>query len=66
MPAAVLLVRPPEDYYDEGEVVIDPRHLGRVYVHENSYRRPRRTTMKLTTSTMKTITLPAGKTDHTF
>ena len=34
MPAAVLLVRPPEDYYDEGEVVIDPRHLGRVYVHE--------------------------------
>jgi hypothetical protein len=33
-PSAVLLVRQPEDYYDEGEVVIDPRHLDKVLVHE--------------------------------
>jgi hypothetical protein len=28
-PAAVLLTREPEDYYDEGEVVVDPYRLGR-------------------------------------
>jgi hypothetical protein len=29
-PEAVLLIREPEDYYDEGEVVVDPFRLGRV------------------------------------
>ena len=33
-PEAVLLVRRPEDYYDEGEVVLDPFRLGRVRVVE--------------------------------
>ena len=31
---AVLLIRKPEDYYDEGEVVVDPYRLGRVRVVE--------------------------------
>lgn len=29
-PGAVLLIRKPEDYYDEGEVVVDPFRLGKV------------------------------------
>ena len=33
-PEAILLVRKPEDYYDEGEVVLDPFRLGRVHVGE--------------------------------
>ncbi len=33
-PEAVLLVRKPEDYYDEGEVVVDPFRIGRVEVLE--------------------------------
>jgi hypothetical protein len=33
-PDAVLLTRQPEDYYDEGEVVVDPFRLGRVDVAE--------------------------------
>jgi hypothetical protein len=33
-PDAVLLTRQPEDYYDEGEVVVDPFRLGRVDVVE--------------------------------
>jgi hypothetical protein len=33
-PEAVLLTRQPEDYYDEGEVVVDPYRLGRVEVVE--------------------------------
>jgi hypothetical protein len=33
-PEAVLLIRKPEDYYDEGEVVVDPFRLGRVEVVE--------------------------------
>jgi hypothetical protein len=31
---AILLVRKPEDYYDEGEVVVDPFGIGRVKVVE--------------------------------
>ena len=31
---AILLVRRPEDYYDEGEVVVDPFRLGQVEVVE--------------------------------
>jgi hypothetical protein len=31
---AILLVRKPEDYYDEGEVVVDPFGIGRVRVIE--------------------------------
>ena len=31
---AILLVREPEDYYDEGEVVVDPFRIGRVEVVE--------------------------------
>ena len=31
---AVLLVRKPENYYDEGEVVVDPFRLGPVLVKE--------------------------------
>jgi len=33
-PEAVLLIRQPEDYYDEGEVVVDPFRLGKVEVVE--------------------------------
>lgn len=33
-PEAVLLVREPEDWFDEGEVVVDPFRLGRVKVVE--------------------------------
>lgn len=33
-PEAILLVRPPEDYYDEGEVVVNPYRLGKVEVSE--------------------------------
>jgi hypothetical protein len=33
-PDAVLLIREPEDYYDEGEVVVDPYRLGKVEVAE--------------------------------
>jgi hypothetical protein len=33
-PEAVLLTRQPEDYYDEGEVVVDPFRLGKVDVVE--------------------------------
>jgi hypothetical protein len=33
-PEAILLVREPEDYYDEGEVVVDPFRLGRIEVVE--------------------------------
>jgi hypothetical protein len=33
-PEAILLVRKPEDYYDEDEVVVDPYHLGRVTIAE--------------------------------
>jgi hypothetical protein len=33
-PEAVLLMRQPEDYYDEGEVVVDPFRLGKVTVVE--------------------------------
>jgi len=29
---AVVLIRKPEDYYDEGEVVVDPFRLGKVKV----------------------------------
>jgi hypothetical protein len=29
-PEAILLVREPEDFYDEGEVIVDPYELGRV------------------------------------
>jgi hypothetical protein len=32
--AAILLVREKEDYYDEGEVVVDPFSLGRITVAE--------------------------------
>lgn len=38
-PEAVLLVRKPEDYYDEGEVVLDPFRLGKVHVVERFYPR---------------------------
>jgi len=31
---AILLVRKPEDYYDEGEVVVDPFLIGKVKVVE--------------------------------
>jgi hypothetical protein len=31
-PEAVLLIRQPEDYYDEGEVVVDPFRLDRIEV----------------------------------
>jgi hypothetical protein len=31
---AILLIRPPEDYFDEGEVVVDPYHLGKVELTE--------------------------------
>jgi hypothetical protein len=31
-PEAVLLIRPPEDFYDEGEVVVDPFRLGKIEV----------------------------------
>jgi hypothetical protein len=34
LPAAVLLTREPEDYYDEGEVVVDPYLLGKVRLIE--------------------------------
>jgi hypothetical protein len=30
-PKAILLIRKPEDYYDEGEVVVDPFRLGKVF-----------------------------------
>ena len=33
-PAAILLIREDEDYYDEGEVVVDPFALGHVEVLE--------------------------------
>jgi hypothetical protein len=33
-PEAVLLIRQPEDYYDEGEVVVDPFRLGNIEVVE--------------------------------
>jgi hypothetical protein len=33
-PEAILLVRQPEDYYDEGEVVVDPFRLGKIEVIE--------------------------------
>jgi hypothetical protein len=33
-PDAVLLIREPEDYYDEGEVVVDPFRLGPIKVAE--------------------------------
>jgi hypothetical protein len=33
-PEAVLLIRRPEDYYDEGEVVVDPYRLGKIDVVE--------------------------------
>lgn len=33
-PEAILLVRPPEGYYDEGEVVVDPFTLNTVKVAE--------------------------------
>jgi hypothetical protein len=32
--AAILLMREPEDYYDEGEVVVDPYRLGRIELIE--------------------------------
>jgi hypothetical protein len=31
---AILLVRQPEDFYDEGEVVVDPFQIGRVKLLE--------------------------------
>jgi hypothetical protein len=34
-PAAVLLIRQPEEYYDEGEVVVDPYRLGKIEVVEH-------------------------------
>lgn len=40
-PPAILLVRPPEDWYDEGEVVVDPYRLGKVTVHETLVPPPR-------------------------
>jgi hypothetical protein len=33
-PPAVLLIRKPEDFYDEGEVVVDPYRLAKVTVVE--------------------------------
>jgi hypothetical protein len=33
-PGAVLLTREPEDYYDEGEVVVDPYRLGKIKLIE--------------------------------
>jgi hypothetical protein len=33
-PTAVLLIRQPEDYYDEGEVVVNPYRLNKVEVSE--------------------------------
>jgi len=33
-PEAVLLIRQPEDFYDEGEVVVDPFRLGKIEVVE--------------------------------
>ena len=33
-PEAILLIRKPEDYYDEGEVVVDPFRLGKVKLVE--------------------------------
>jgi hypothetical protein len=33
-PEAILLIRQPEDYYDEGEVVVDPFRLTRVEAYE--------------------------------
>jgi hypothetical protein len=33
-PEAVLLIRQPEEYYDEGEVVVDPFRLGKIDVVE--------------------------------
>jgi hypothetical protein len=33
-PEAILLIRKPEDYYDEGEVVVDPFRLGKIKVVE--------------------------------
>jgi hypothetical protein len=34
-PEAILLIRQPEEYYDEGEVVVDPFRLGKVEVVEH-------------------------------
>ena len=33
-PDAILLIRQPEDYYDEGEVVVDPFRIGKVALVE--------------------------------
>ena len=33
-PEAMLLIRQPEDYYDEGEVVVDPFRLGKIRLVE--------------------------------
>ena len=33
-PEAIMLIRQPEDYYDEGEVVADPFLLGKINVIE--------------------------------
>jgi hypothetical protein len=33
-PEAILLIRPPEDYYDEEEVIVDPFRLGKIKVIE--------------------------------
>jgi len=33
-PEAVMLIRQPEDYYDEGEVVVDPFRLSKINVVE--------------------------------
>jgi hypothetical protein len=35
-PEAILLVRQPEDYYDESEVVVDPFRLGSIYAQIES------------------------------
>jgi hypothetical protein len=33
-PEAILLIRQPQDYYDEGEVVVDPFRLGQIKLVE--------------------------------
>jgi len=41
-PRAILLIRKPEDYYDEGEVVVDPFRLGKVELVERMREAARR------------------------
>jgi hypothetical protein len=33
-PEAIMKIRPPEKYYDEGEVIVDPFRLGKIKVIE--------------------------------